>query len=122
MTTFFCWSGANTAAKPDFFPTPRVSLPRIHFWVFLPRFVIVKMALLPRSAAFGFTVTPVSVMVTLTVRNAGAFVVSGRAKAGAATASDARDAMATSLRVLMDGDSTAGRTRQQPRLVFRPFG
>ena len=75
MTTLFCWSGASTLAKPIFFPAPRVALPRIHFWVDLPRFVRMKMALVPRSALLGFTVTELSVIVTLIVRIAGEFVV-----------------------------------------------
>src|SRR5665213_3721854 len=103
MTTLFCWFGANTLAKPIFFPAPRVALPRIHFWLVLPRFVRMKMALVPRGAAFGFTVMALSVIVTLIVMMAGEFVVPGRAKPGAAITSGVSNAMPTSLPLLIAG-------------------
>src|SRR5579872_3456167 len=101
MTTLFCWSGASTLAKPIFLPTPRVAFPRTHFFVVLPRFVRMKVAFVPRGAEFGCTLIAPSVMVTLTVRIAGEFVVQGWARAGAATESETRNARAMSLRLLM---------------------
>jgi len=85
-------------------------------WVFLPRFVRMKVHVLPRTAWFGLIEMPLSVIVTLTVKIAGAFVVlpAGPATARAASAAQAgRTSFLTRARVpaiVLPGLSTPLRT------------
>jgi hypothetical protein len=70
---------------------PRATSPITKVCVFLPRFVRMNVQVLPRTACLGLMAIPRSVIVTLTVKIAGAFVV---LPAGPETARAARAAQA----------------------------
>ena len=74
---------------------PRLTSPITNVRVFVPRFVMMNVTVLPRTACAGRIPMREFVTVTLTVKIAGSFVVSGLENAGAASKSAAAHAPAT---------------------------
>src|SRR3954452_4054629 len=119
--TFVYWPfGFSVCWNPWPLPAPRLASPITKVCVFLPRFVRMKVIVLPRTAWFGvIAILPAVLIVTLTVKMAGTFVVCGWPAADPATARAAAAELPITASFLM-GDQCTTLTNHF-RLAEHPF-